>query len=471
MKKGAIYLTAANVAFLLSGYIANIWLGRYLGPSEYGVYGVITTLLTAVNIMQVSGIPQAVSRYIAGNKDSADAVLAAALKVQMLVTIACSAVFFGLAGVIAHILHDPRYAEYLRLMAFVFPAYGILALYEGFYNGQHNFRRQAVMHGVYAAAKLGLLAILVVQFGLKGVVWAFILAPFVGLLFGFKLPHAGQHFDTRKIVMYALPLVGYAFVSTMMLSVDLLSLRALTHSSVDVGYYVAAQNIALVTVYGLSAISQVVYPSVARLMSKGDIAEMRTMSRQAFTWLSVLAIGGSAILYATAAPVIRLLFGSAYSNAVGPLHVLLIGYPCIIITVLIANILNGIGRARQSMIITAVGVAVTLVACQLCIPRFGIHGAAVATTVGAVVAFIVAVTYAIMRTPLNVPFVTMAKTLVVGLAIAASYKVLAHANMILLPVLWLGLFTVFGLGLLLVQVIRLQDLMRMVHMAKSKVAK
>ena len=59
--RGTIYLMAAQAAFVASGYASHIGLGRLLGPSEYGIYAAVISLMTMANLVLVTGIPQAMS--------------------------------------------------------------------------------------------------------------------------------------------------------------------------------------------------------------------------------------------------------------------------------------------------------------------------------------------------------------------------------------------------------------------------
>ena len=52
IRKGLIYLTISSGMFVVAGYIVNLWLGRYLGPVNYGIYGVVISLMTMVNIIK-----------------------------------------------------------------------------------------------------------------------------------------------------------------------------------------------------------------------------------------------------------------------------------------------------------------------------------------------------------------------------------------------------------------------------------
>ena len=37
---------------MASGYVVNVWLGRLLGPEDYGRFGVAISLLTILNVVQ-----------------------------------------------------------------------------------------------------------------------------------------------------------------------------------------------------------------------------------------------------------------------------------------------------------------------------------------------------------------------------------------------------------------------------------
>jgi len=71
---GTIYLMLAQVAFVASGYAIHIGLARLLGPSDYGIYAVVISLMTMVNLILTTGIPQAVSKYVAHEDGSAENV-------------------------------------------------------------------------------------------------------------------------------------------------------------------------------------------------------------------------------------------------------------------------------------------------------------------------------------------------------------------------------------------------------------
>ncbi len=386
MKRGAFYLTISTVIFLSSGYIINIWLGRHLGPALYGIYGVLTSLLTALNIMQVSGVPQAVSKFIAEKDMQADSILKSGLKIQLFSTIVLGLLFFSFAPLFSYIFRDVRFIGYTHAMALVFPLYGLFALYGGYYNGLHNFKRQALMNSAYSVAKLFLVVGLVLVFSLYGVIAGFILAPLIALLVGFHWPKRGTQFSARSLILFSIPLITFAVFSTLQLSIDLFSVKGMIHSPEVAGYYSAAQNIALVTFLGLSAIGQVLFPRISKLQSTGEQKEAKYIITKALRTLLLLVLPLTALIAGTAPGLVQLLFGQAYLPAVPILRVLVTGYIFLTIFAMFANILNGAGKARTTTLFAFIGLITGFAGCLILIPIWGATGAAVATGLGGLVA-------------------------------------------------------------------------------------
>ena len=83
MARGAALVTAASALFVASGYAVNVWLGRLLGPEDYGRFGVVLALITMLNVLQNSSVPQAVARYTASHPHGASALLRQGLQLQL----------------------------------------------------------------------------------------------------------------------------------------------------------------------------------------------------------------------------------------------------------------------------------------------------------------------------------------------------------------------------------------------------
>jgi PST family polysaccharide transporter len=135
LRRGTILLIAAQVSFVLSGYATHIGLGRLLGPEDYGLYAVVISLMTMVNLILSTGIPQAVSKYVAHGDGNELHVKRTAQKMQLIFSLILFIFYYFFADQLAMMLNDPGMAPYLRLSSFIVPAYALQALYVGYFNG------------------------------------------------------------------------------------------------------------------------------------------------------------------------------------------------------------------------------------------------------------------------------------------------------------------------------------------------
>src|SRR4051812_14514395 len=108
MKKGFIHLTLSLGSFIVSGYLINIFLGRFLGPSSYGVYGVLISLMGIINIIQTGGIPLATAKFIAEDDARRDSILKSSLILQLLITLLITISLFLLAKPLSLLFNDPK---------------------------------------------------------------------------------------------------------------------------------------------------------------------------------------------------------------------------------------------------------------------------------------------------------------------------------------------------------------------------
>lgn len=448
VSKGILFVGIGTVSFMVSGYLVNVWLGRHLGPRLYGQYGVLISLMTILNIMQVSGVPQAVSKYSAENPNHSEGVLRSGLKVQAVIVTALTVIFLLSAPLMAKIFNDPQIVNYIRLTALILPTYGLFALYSGYYNGKHSFGRQAIMDTAYSLAKLIFVVGLSVAYSLYGVIIGFIAAPVVALIFGFRWPKSKHSFPVRRLIMYSLPLIGFAVLSALQLSVDLFSVKSLISVTAAAGFYTAAQNIALIPYLGMGVIGQVLFPNISRLLGASDHEAAAEAATTALRWTLLLLLPLVALIIGTAPALVHILYGGRYAPAVPLLRVLVTGYIGLTIFALMANVLNGAGKARTAMFIAGTGVATALVFCLILIPHLGAIGAALSTGIGSVVVAGAGLLAArgVVRYWLNV--VSLLRVLA-GAAIVLGLGWLIYLPTLFLPIWWIVLGLVY-LGWLLV---------------------
>jgi len=453
LKTGTIYLTLASFVFVGTGYIINIFLGRFLGPSLYGVYGIIISLITAINLTQTAGLPQAVSKYIAEDETKADMVLKSGLIIQVWSTLLVSVIFFLLAEPIAKLLKDISLVPYLQISAFVFPLYGIYSLYLNFYNGLHYFKKQALLGIIYALIKLLSVLVLAYIFHIYGVIIGFIIAPLLAMLYGLHIPSKKLNgFPIKKIVIFSLPLIGVAIFLNLLQSIDLFFVKALLHVNKLTGFYTANQNIAEIPFYGVISFASVLFPSISRHVSHNLIDEVKNIISKSLRFAVLIIIPSILMLSATSLQVIRLLYSSAYISGTGALSILTIGDGFFTLFVILATIISGAGSPWKSSLLAGAGVIMSCLLCLVLIPRFGISGAALATTVASFVVMVGAGVIVYRKFGVLFNFKSSCKIF------SASLIIYTIAKLIVLPVILLPFFYVMLFGIYIVLLFLLKEI-------------
>jgi O-antigen/teichoic acid export membrane protein len=464
--KSAFYLFCSSIVFIISGYLINIWLGKQLGPAGYGIYGVIISLMTAINVIQASGLPQSTTKFIASGTRDSNEILKASLVLQIISTAFLTLLFFALAVPLSLLLNDSTLTSYIRLTSFILPAYAIFALYVSYYNGLHDFKRQALLNIAYSVAKLVSIIGLVYVFHLYGAIAGFIISPIVALFFGFRMPRKvaippGLY---KSLILFSLPLVGYAILSTLQLSIDLLFVKALSADNVSSGLYTAGQNIARIPFYALSAFALILFPLVTKSIHTEAVAETGRRIREVLRNLLLLLVPGTLLIALTSRQLLTLLYSVQYESAGASLALLVIGLAFLTILNALTYVLVGADRPVAAMALSGAGVAITSTICLFAIPSYGLLGAALGTTVGASITTVIAFIILSRRFPGIFPWVNTAKIFVAALAmyltyiLAYSYFQSLYSSLFLLPVLYIILTFVYGIILLLTREVTQQDL-------------
>lgn len=449
LRKGAVLLTISSVIFMASGYLINVILGRTLGPRDYGVYGIITSIISFINIMQTSGLTQAVSKFVAEDSEDADAILTRGLALQAVFIVFFFLIFYLYAKSIALFLHDQALIPYIKLAAFSFPIYGVYSLYSDFYNGRHFFQKQATMNIVYSIAKAVGVLLLAVFFHLTGVFWGFIIAPLFALLVGFYIPKPKKSsFKIKTLLYFSLSLVSFSILSNLLLSLDIFLIKVLLKSAEAPGYYTASQNIARIPYYAMSSLFLVVFPAISHSVKNKPMQDTQKLIKQVIRFICLLTFPGVLILSATSRSILTFLYSNTYIPASTSFSILVIGMGFFTLFSVFTFILSGAGLPKMSLFSSLIGVITTLVMGIFLIPKLTITGAAIATASGCFISMIISSIFLYQQ------FKTMIDGKDIIKIVSASLPVyilslLIHYPPILLPVIYCLLFGCYILLLIL----------------------
>jgi O-antigen/teichoic acid export membrane protein len=124
---------------------------------------------------------------------------------------------------------------------------------------------------------------------------------------------------------------------------------------------------------------------------------------------------------------------------------------------MLANILNGSGKPYVSVIFSGVGVLITAVACYLLIPKYGLNGAAYGTLIGGGVSSLCAL-IAVYKMFGVTPSLISLFRIGFGSGIIYLLAIYVPIPLILLPILYIVLFTLYFGMLILFKEISKDDI-------------
>lgn len=459
---GALYLMIANGAVFLVGYIIHFGLGRYLGPAEYGIFGVILGLMSTVNILLISGFPQSASKHIAEDDAKIGSIMRNANSIQLVLCVLLFALYFGLASVIANLLNDPSLSPYIRISALVIPAYAFYSIYGGYLNGLRQFGKQAIAVIGNSVAKVGaVFALVLLGFGVKGAIVGYLLAALVGFLLAWRflrpVERSGANFGWRKLVGFGIPATLFAVMLFLLMTIDLFTVKAIGGGEAEVGYYTSATTISRAPYFLFAGLATALLPSISRSTSMNDAALTASYITQSMRYMLMLLIPGVLLISATSADLLTLVYSSRYVEAAGPLSILVFGLGFLTVFLVLANIIMGSGRPRVTlgMALPLVGIAIGLNI--FLIPRYGLVGAALATTITGFIGMCAAAFYVLWRFRALVSARSLGRICLASLVI---YFVALQVPLspVWLPLIYIGLLTLYGGLLWLMRELKREDL-------------
>lgn len=385
MMSGGFYLGISSIIFMSSGYALSIYLARKLSPGPFGTYSLVISLMTSLNILQSSGLPQVITKQIAESPQHAGAILRNAILLQVKFTIALTALYCLLALPIANILNDRGLVPYILCSGFALPAYGLYALYFGYRNGLHDYKRLALASTVYSIGKLVFVVLLLDLFGLYGAISAYAIAPLIALPICFKIHDNVKLLPDNKLIIQGIPIIGYAIFINLMAFVDIFILKALNSSDLNVGFYAAAQNIARLPFLVIGVLVYILYPAIAKLLASNDVFSARIVLTDNLKNALYLLVPMTVIIAASASEILSFLYGDVYRHGKVALLLLLLGGVVLTIFNLLAYVLVAAGKANVSMALAGIGLTASAVCCLFLVKSLGMTGAALSICLGALV--------------------------------------------------------------------------------------
>ncbi len=396
--KISFWLSLAELAFNFSGYIIHAFLGRFLGPADYGRFSLVIVFSTMVIILIGRGIPISMSKYLSEiyktNKPEVKNIKRHAAWLQFLIIAVVSVLYFWSAPLFAKLLKDPTLAPLFRISTFIIPTFALASFYIYYFNGIHQFNRQSLLKFVRAGAKI----IFILGFGYlyktAGAIIGQALAPLSVFLVAYFLDpfrklknlSPAKKFDKnlfKKITCFAWPIITFMLFYELMISIDLYLVKAIMRSDYQAGLFNSALTVGRIPYYAFYFLTILLLPKISQSIARKDTKKTKKILSVSYRFLFMLMLPTLAILSYFSASALEFFYGAEFTLAAAPMSILVFGLGFLTVYYTITFVLNGAGKNKIPMYSSIVGAILNAILNYFFIKQWGLMGAAWATTITA----------------------------------------------------------------------------------------
>ncbi len=384
VRVGTFYLLLAQGVFLVTAYGLHIILGRYLGPTEYGLFGVVLYAATMIRTFVASGFPMAVSRYVSAEPDKAEIIFRKGFFLQVLVASSISLAFFICAPWLGLLLDDQKLVPLFRIVAPITIFFGAFYLVIQYYNGLRKYSIQAFWLTIsYLLRACFAITLTLVGFRVLGAVAGLVLAnasAAILILIGRRSGDKKGEFSSKLLISFSVPLILSSIGHAFLVDLDLMFVKKLVPGAASSGYYTSAKAMAHAVPFAFFALSGALFPAISNAYSSGDFDTLKGYIKKANRLLLFITAPIIVLVLRNAAGIIGFIYGKDYLSGAESLQWLIVGFSFLAFFIIHKTIITGCGFPKVSSAITLTLVPVCVILQLFLIPAYGLVGAAMAST-------------------------------------------------------------------------------------------
>jgi O-antigen/teichoic acid export membrane protein len=401
-----VLLANAVAAIAIAG--TAVLTARLLGPSGRGQFSLATLLATLALTLGTSGLGAALTYQTARGERPKQMALGAALILGLALGGTITVVGYCVVGLGGLTLKGVAETDIL-ISLLILPGAFVLTNVQSVYLGLQRFRAFNAITIAQAVLPLALIGIVLglgggVRSAIAAMVGATTALGACAAVLAVRSMRLSSRLDrpyVRSLFAYAWRVLPANVLGFLGYRLDVFILDGY-RGTAAVGLYSAGVVIAEGLWMPSQAVSVALFPRIA---AETDDAVRRALTprvaRNTF-WLTALL---GLVLYLLSRPVVTLLYSSAFAASAGALKALLPGIVAVSAARVLGNDIAARGRPLTMSVLAAISVAANIVLNLVLIPRYGIDGAAWASTASYSILF--AATVAVYRQVAGVPLRTI----------------------------------------------------------------
>lgn len=316
----AVMFIASTLAGALS-YLYQVYMGRALGPEDYGVFGALFAIFYMIGVIsQTLGTTATsfVSRFT-GEGKHIGFFLSGSMKRMGLIGLAASMIFIAYSNSLVSILKLPDIAPVLVLTPILFLTW-VSPISSGALRGVKRFKALGLMNVSNALFKL-IFGVLLVALGLgvTGALWGVVAGMLIALIISLVFlkpyfqpnnPHDPE-FHYSSFYSYSLPVMLAMLAFSVPANLDVILAKSF-FSATDAGLYTSASVLGKIIFFFTAGIYAVMFPMIAEKHARGE--DTTTILKKSLLYTGVLG-GSVALAYLLFPQLVVMVFGAGYGAA------------------------------------------------------------------------------------------------------------------------------------------------------------
>lgn len=382
-KSNTLWLIIHQGFRLFSSFLVGIWLARYLGPTQFGIYNLSLSWMMIFSALGTMGLASVSIRFFADKHEHSPTILGTTLLTRFVSTV----VSWILCLILFPLINQSESA--LGLL-WVFAPVIILQSFD-----QIDFLFQAKLASRYSvlarifsytfSAGLTIWGILnhkdLIWFGVPFTIeFAFtaLFYLFINQKFGIPLQSAKWSSPKfKELSQQAIPMLFSTFALMLYMKMDQVMLSNLS-TSTETGFYAAAARITNLWIFLPAILTSSIFPKWISAF-KNSKTSFHNISSQTFDLMIAISIPIALLLSLSAKLIIHILYGSEYSPSIPVLIVHVWILPTVFLRVSFDRLLVVLKQTHFSLVAHLSILTINFSANLFLIPIYGAIGAAVAS--------------------------------------------------------------------------------------------
>ncbi len=315
--RDSFILFIATMIMNLGAFFYHFVIGRMLGPSDYGVLGVVLSLFYIL-LVPLYVIQTSLSKFVAEfkakkNIKSISTLFFKSIKKLIVVGLILFVLFLIISFFLADFLNIPK--SLLWIVALAVPFVFLLPIDRGILQGLQNFKILGLNFVIESFTKFLIgIGLVFLGFGIYGAVFGIVAAYITAFACGFfslrkYFKNYKKDINTKSIYSYSWPVFIVLLTLTLFYSLDVILVKHY-FDSLNSGYYAAFAILGRIAFFASFSIVFVLFPKVVETHALGK--SNFNLVKKALLLVTIVSVG--LILFYLLFPklVVLILFGKEY---------------------------------------------------------------------------------------------------------------------------------------------------------------